>query len=49
MHDPEMESLSLVLNKDYDAFQGIDTNYRFEKFCVEHLGCLVSFVGVHLR
>lgn len=31
-----------VLNNDPDPFQCIDSNYRFEKFCVEHLGCLVS-------
>ena len=27
---------------DYDPFKSIDTNYLFEKYCVEHLGCLVS-------
>ena len=45
--EPEREvDLSLVLNKDYDVFQKIDTNYRFEKFCVEHLDCLVSIIHV---
>ena len=37
------EDLGLVLNKDADPFTNIDTNYLFEKFCVDHLGCLVSF------
>ena len=32
VHDPEMEILSLVLNKDYYALQGIDTNYCFDRF-----------------
>lgn len=27
---------------DYNPFKSIDTNYLFEKYCVEHLGCLVS-------
>ena len=26
----------------YDPFQHIDSNYLFEKFCTENLGCLVS-------
>ena len=38
----EREDLSLLLTKDYNPFQNIDTVYRFEKFCTDHLGCLVS-------
>lgn len=38
----ESECLSTVLEKQYDPFENIDTNYLFEKFCVEHLGCNVS-------
>ena len=38
----EEKQLSLVLNANYDPFENIDTNYLFEKFCVDHLGCLVS-------
>ena len=41
-NDPEGKELSVILNREYDPFQSIDTNYRFEKFCVDHLGCLVS-------
>ncbi len=41
-NDPEGKELSIILNREYDPFQSIDTNYRFEKFCVDHLGCLVS-------
>ena len=32
-----------VLDKDYDNFEGIDTNYLYEKFCLEHFGIVVSF------
>ena len=34
----------LNLKEDYDPFKNIDTNYLFEKYCVEHLGCLVSIL-----
>ncbi len=34
--------LTDVLRNDPDPFQSIDTNYRFEKFSIEQLGCLVS-------
>lgn len=44
--NPSGQDISLVLNKDYDPFKNIDTNYLFEKFCVDHLGCLVSFACV---
>ena len=33
--------LTDVLDNDPDPFQSIDSNYLFEKFCIEHLGCLV--------
>lgn len=29
--------------KVYDPFHNVDTNYLFEKYCVDHLGCLVSY------
>ena len=32
----------LINFEDYDPFKNIDTNYLFEKYCVQHLGCLVS-------
>lgn len=28
--------------EEYDQFKNIDTNYLFEKYCVDHLGCLVN-------
>lgn len=31
-----------VLAQDLDPFKGVDTNYLYEKFCIEHFGCLVS-------
>lgn len=34
--------MSNVLSRDPNPFQGIDTTYLYEKFCIEHLGCLVS-------
>ena len=36
------ECIELVLKQEYDPFRDIATNHRFEKFCVDHLGCLVS-------
>ena len=44
--DPERENLAVVLNKKYDPFESIDTNYLFEKYCADHLGYLVSFVSM---
>ena len=41
---PVQEDIALVLNKDFDPFKNIDTNYLFEKFCMDHLGCLVRFI-----
>lgn len=35
--------LTNVLDTEPDPFRNIDSSYRFEKFCVEHLGCLVSW------
>ena len=40
--------LTDVLNCDPDPFVCVDTNYRFEKFCVENLGCLVSHVHTYM-
>ena len=41
---PSMEDKMFEINlESYDPFQQIDTNYLFEKFCRENLGCLVSF------
>ena len=28
--------------ESYDQFKSIDTNYLFEKYCIDNLGCLVS-------
>ena len=43
--NPEtIPGLTDVLNYDPDPFVCVDTNYRFEKFCIENLGCLVSHV-----
>ena len=28
--------------KDYDPFHNLDSNYLLEKYCVDHLGCMVS-------
>ncbi len=39
--------LTDVLSNDPHPFQDIDTNYLFEKFCLEHLGVLVSLWSVH--
>lgn len=35
------EDTNLAL-ENYDPFKGVDTNYLFEKYCIDHLGCLVS-------
>ena len=40
----DSEDIQLALQEEYDPFKDIDTNYRFEKFCVDHLGCLVSAI-----
>ena len=34
--------MSDVFAQDPDPFKGMDTTYLYEKFCIEHLGCLVS-------
>lgn len=38
----ELPGLHDIIDTKYNPFDGIDTNYLFERFCVEHLGCLVS-------
>lgn len=32
--------------EEYDHFRNIDTNYLFEKYCIDHLGCLVRTLCV---
>ena len=39
------EGIQTALQQDYDPFKNIDSNYLFEKFCVDHLGCLVSAIN----
>ena len=40
-----IEGLEDVLSrKPLHPFEGVDTIYRLEKFCVDHFGCLVSFI-----
>ena len=31
-----------IFSQDPDPFRGVETNYLYEKFCNEHLGCVVS-------
>ena len=38
----ELPGLCDIFDADFNPFDGIDTNHLFEKFCTEHLGCLVS-------
>ena len=38
----ELPGLHDIIDTKYNPFDGIDTNYLFERFCVEHLGYLVS-------
>lgn len=35
--------------EDYDQFKNIDTNYLFEKYCIDHLGCLVRTLWVQFQ
>ena len=37
--------LQEVLDKDYDHFRCIDTNYLYEKFCLEHFGIVESCIA----
>ena len=39
--EPLTQSVQSVLQQEYDPFKGIDTNYLFEKFCVDNLGLVV--------
>ena len=45
----DVPGLMDVLSDEPDPFRCTDTNYRFEKFCVEHLGCLVRPMHVHMH
>ena len=38
----ELPGFSDIFDADYNPFCGVDTNHLFEKYCIEHLGCLVS-------
>ena len=40
-------SLSVALEESPSPFHGIDSNYLFEKYCVDNFGCLVSAVSVY--
>jgi len=31
-----------IAPENYDPFKNVDMNYLFEKYCCDHLGCLVS-------
>ena len=35
-------ALAHINLESYDQFKNIDTNYLFEKYCIDNLGCLVS-------
>ena len=35
-------AISHIDLESYDQFKSIDTNYLFEKYCIDNLGCLVS-------
>ena len=35
-------ALAHINLEGYDQFKNIDTNYLFEKYCIDNLGCLVS-------
>lgn len=38
----ELPGLQDIFDAEYNPFNGIQTNHLFERFCIEHLGCLVS-------
>lgn len=39
--------LNKYWKKEYDPFHDIDTNYLFEKYCVQELSCLVSLCNIY--
>ena len=41
------ENVELAFQNMCDPFRDIATNYQFEKFCVDHLGCLVSVYSTY--
>ena len=45
---PKNDTIEQVLEKRYDPFHDIDTNYLFEKYCVQELGCLVSICELYM-
>ena len=40
--------LNDTLSMDVDIFEGINSNYLFEKFCVDRFGCVVSQHCMHV-
>ena len=42
--EAEHPELQTVLEKAYNPFEDIESNHLFEKFCIDHLGCLVSLL-----
>ena len=38
----QIQGLPDVFEANHNPFHGVDTNHMFEKFCIEHLGYLVS-------
>ena len=41
------ENIELAFQSAFDPFRDIATNYLFEKFCMDHLGCLVSVYRIY--
>lgn len=39
-------TIACINLEEYDQFKNIDTNYLFEKYCIDHLGCLVRTLSV---
>ena len=38
----DVPGMTDIFAQDPDPFRGVETNYLYEKFCIEHLGCVVS-------
>lgn len=49
LHVDCVPGLAAVLDINADPFKGVDTNYLFESFCVNYLGCLVSTVLINTQ